>query len=296
MHTDDLKELVRNSDYRLLARTLTKVENDLTGADEILKALKPASIPVIGITGPPGAGKSTLVNAILNKLAGNGEKVAVLAVDPTSPFNFGSLLGDRIRMSEQFNKPNIYIRSIATRGSLGGLSVKSIEMVDVLRSAGFDYVIVETVGVGQSEVEIAGLADMTIVVLVPEAGDEIQQIKSGLMEIADVFVVNKADRGGADRFASNLAKLVRAHDIPVIKTVAEKNEGIDSLLSIITHEKSVRNPRAQSLLKEKAWKLLQERLMSKVDRRSFEQKVMEASELENFNLYDFIEKEACRSR
>src|SRR5690606_12306870 len=147
----------------------------------------------IGITGPPGAGKSTLVNAITGHLVNEGKKIAILAVDPTSPFNFGSLLGDRIRMAQQFNNPNVYIRSLATRGALGGISAKTIEIVDLMKSADFDLILVETVGVGQSEVEIAGLADKTVVVLVPESGDEIQHIKSGLMEVAQGFVVNKAD-------------------------------------------------------------------------------------------------------
>jgi LAO/AO transport system kinase len=199
---------------------LTWVENDLPGSNNMLKELIPHNTPVIGITGPPGAGKSTLVNQLINKLSIDGKRIAILAIDPSSPFNMGSLLGDRIRMAEQFNKPNVYIRSLATRGSLGGLSAKTIEMTDVLKSGDFDYIIVETVGVGQSEVEIAGIADITIVVLVPEAGDEIQSIKSGLMEIADIFVVNKADREGADAFTNTIQKLVHQKSVrvPIIKT------------------------------------------------------------------------------
>ncbi|HEY0899128.1 MAG TPA: methylmalonyl Co-A mutase-associated GTPase MeaB [Sphingobacteriaceae bacterium] len=290
MH-NDLNHPARPTDYRLLARTLTKVENELPGSDEILKSLKRSEVPVIGITGPPGAGKSTLVNALINELSGDGKRIAVLAVDPTSPFNFGSLLGDRIRMSEQFNKENVFIRSIATRGSLGGLSAKSIEMVDVLKSAGFDYILVETVGVGQSEVEIAGLADVTLVVLVPESGDEIQQIKSGLMEIADIFVVNKADREGADRFANNLQKLVKDHHIPVVKTVADKKEGIDKLVSMISHHHKNENKRSELLLADKAWKLLQDGIMKRVDRTAFQNKIAFESQKSGFNLYRFIEAE-----
>jgi LAO/AO transport system kinase len=205
---DQQQELITGittGNFRILARALTLVENDIEPAAELLKSLKiRQNMPVIGITGPPGAGKSTLVNAIANQLVLNGKKIAILAVDPTSPFNFGSLLGDRIRMAQQFNNPNVYIRSIATRGALGGVSVKTLEMLDVLRASVFDLIIIETVGVGQSELEIAGLADLTAVVLVPESGDEIQNIKSGLMEIAQAFIVNKADRDGASTFANNL--------------------------------------------------------------------------------------------
>src|SRR5690606_15706119 len=183
----------------------------------------------------PGAGKSTLVNAITEFLVSQGNKIAILAVDPTSPFNFGSLLGDRIRMSAQFNNPKVYIRSLATRGALGGISAKTIEITDLLRSAGFNMILIETVGVGQSEIDIAGLADKTVVVLVPESGDEIQNIKSGLMEIADAFVVNKSDREGADTFANNLKSLIhhKSEKIPVVNTIASRSEGVEDLVKAI---------------------------------------------------------------
>src|SRR6195952_4620826 len=240
-----------NINFRSLARALTIAENGLKGAEQLLKGLRfHKNTPVIGITGPPGAGKSTLVNSIINSLVSKGNKIAILAIDPTSPFNFGSLLGDRIRMATHFNHPDVFIRSLATRGSLGGLSAKTIEMTDVLRAAGFDYVLIETVGVGQSEIEIAGLADVTMVVLVPESGDEIQNIKSGLMEIADAFIVNKADREGADLFANNLKKLskLKHEETPVFKTTASQASGIEEIVEFIASAQNIKNSRREYLL------------------------------------------------
>ncbi len=284
---------LKSTNFKIVARALTIVENDLAGANELLKGLTfPKKAPIIGITGPPGAGKSTLVNALISNLTTDGSKVAVLAIDPTSPFNFGSLLGDRIRMSGHFNHPGVFIRSLATRGSLGGLSAKTIEMSDVLRAAGFDYIVIETVGVGQSEVEIAGLADITLVVLVPESGDEIQNIKSGLMEIADAFIINKADRDGADTFANNLKKISqqKSDDIKVFKTIASQATGIDEIAAFIKSAQSIKNTRTEFLLADKAYKLIQQKRMGDVDKIELRKKI--AGEMANpsFNLYAFIEK------
>jgi LAO/AO transport system kinase len=282
------------ADFRSVARALTVVENDLPGAADLLKSLTfTKAAPIIGITGPPGAGKSTLVNSLVEQLVSKGNKIAVLAIDPTSPFNFGSLLGDRIRMSGHFNSPDVFIRSLATRGSLGGLSAKTIEMADVLRAAGFDYVLIETVGVGQSEIEIAGLADITFVVLVPESGDEIQNIKSGLMEIADAFIINKADRADADLFANTLKKIVHQKEgteTPVFKTVATTGAGINEVADFILTAKDIKNIRKEFLLTEKAYKLIQQKRMAGIDKRKLQQDIAAALKYEHFNLYSFVEK------
>lgn len=279
------------NDFRSVARALTMVENGLPGADDLLQLLKlDNKAPVIGITGPPGAGKSTLVNALLSELCTDGKKAAVLAIDPTSPFNYGSLLGDRIRMSDHFNRPDVFIRSLATRGSLGGLSAKTIEMTDVLRAAGFDYILVETVGVGQSEMEIAGLADMTLLVLVPEGGDEIQSIKSGIMEIADVFIVNKADREGADTYYNVLQKLVhqKKNIIPIYKAVASQNMGIAEIAAHIKQVPANINYKREFLLAEKAYKLIQQKRMADVDKALLRTQIAGAMKQPGFNLYRFL--------
>jgi LAO/AO transport system kinase len=282
------------NDFKTVARALTIVENELPGCDDLLKSLRfTKPTPIIGITGPPGAGKSTLVNSLIERLVNQGNKVAVLAIDPTSPFNYGSLLGDRIRMTSHFNSPDVFIRSIATRGSLGGLSAKTIEMADVLRAAGFDYVLIETVGVGQSEIEIAGLADLTFVVLVPESGDEIQNIKSGLMEIADAFIINKADRDDADLFANNLKKIIHQKETtetPVFKTVATTGAGINEVADFIITSKNIKNTRKEFLLTEKAYQLIRQKRMAGIDKKKLQQDINTSVNDLGFNLYSFVEK------
>lgn len=295
--TTDLIQELQQGNKKSLARCITIVENELDGYEEILTSLRfNASIPVVGITGPPGAGKSTLINAVIKKLTDQEKTVGVVAIDPTSPFNYGSLLGDRVRMAEHFTNEKVFIRSLATRGSLGGLSAKTIEITDVMRAFPFDYIFVETVGVGQSEVEIVGLADTTVLVLVPQAGDDVQAIKSGIMEIADVFVINKADGDGVNTFMKNIVQLVHSKplndwEIPVIKVVATKGEGVDELIAAIDkHHAMAVNTRRSFLLAEKAYRIIQSKKMQSVSKKALKERLEVALKKEGFNLYVFLKE------
>lgn len=292
-----LLQKMQSGDKKSLARCITIVENELEGYQDLLTALTfNKNIPIIGFTGPPGAGKSTLINSVIKTLSNDGKQIGIIAVDPTSPFNFGSLLGDRLRMAEHFSNELIFIRSLATRGSLGGLSAKIIEIVDVMRAFNFDYILIETVGVGQSEIEIAGLADTTILVLVPESGDEVQTIKSGIMEIADIFVVNKSDRDGADIFVKNLQELVHSKALnswqpPIIKTVGIKDQGVVEIIDAIKkHSSSINAERKTYLYTEKIYRLIQSNRMKNISKQLIQEKIQPLVQKKDFNIYTFVKE------
>lgn len=290
---------IKKGDIKSLARAISFIDNEQQGHEDLLRSLQDDRSPkIIGITGPPGAGKSTLVDALIDELIREEKKVAVLCIDPSSPFNFGALLGDRIRMSKWYTHPNVFIRSLATRGSMGGLSPKIIEITDVIKSAGFDHILVETVGVGQSEIEIAGLADVTVVVLVPESGDEVQTMKAGLMEIADIFVINKSDRPDSALFERNLKLMLapsftkNAREVPIIKTTATEKKGISELYEAIKNNLPQNEDKRLSLLTEKAWQLLTQKKMKGVDKMKLRQSIEAGINGDHFNLYSFVENYA----
>lgn len=246
----ELVAKVRSGDRRALARALTLLESDEAAADALVEAVSagppptPAPTPALrlGFTGPPGAGKSTLIEKVALRYRARGHRVGILAVDPTSPFTGGALLGDRIRMGALGGDPEVFLRSMATRGHRGGLAGVAIEALDLLQAAGFDRLLVETVGVGQTELEVAAAVHVVVVVLVPEAGDAVQSLKAGLTEIGDVMVVNKADRPGADGLAAEVREALvlrrapgagKIEEVPVLLTDARAGQGVDELVAAI---------------------------------------------------------------
>ena len=228
---------IKANDHRILSRVITRIENDDYVQDQRFIELYDQAQEAIrlGITGPPGAGKSTITNELIKRFLKKNQTIGVIAIDPSSPFSGGALLGDRVRMNHYNNDKSVFIRSMGTHGILGGLARKTQEAGDILAASGKDVIIFETVGVGQGEYDIAKAADLTILVLVPESGDEIQLMKAGLIEIADIFVINKSDREGADRLANTLSSMINAigndskPDAPVFTTVASDGRGMDKL-------------------------------------------------------------------
>ena len=276
MTVQKLTDGVLNGETRSIGRAITLVENGGSDAGELMKKVFPQTgkASVIGITGSPGAGKSSLVDKLALYYKNDGQRIGIVCVDPSSPFSGGAILGDRIRMATLGLDKNVFIRSMATRGNLGGLARATVDAVAILDAAGFDKVIVETVGVGQDEVEIVKTADVSVVVLVPGMGDDIQAIKAGIMEIGDVFVINKADREGVLRTQKELEALLSlAHrpdlwDSPIVKTIATESRGIEDLVTAIASylefqsSGSSTNERRHAIARWRLTELLRERLLS----------------------------------
>ncbi len=280
---------LRAGDTRALARAISLVENDAPEAPALLSACFPhtGSALRIGVTGAPGAGKSTLVDRLARAFRDAGKTVGVIAVDPTSPFTGGAILGDRIRFQDRHSDPGFYARSMATRGSLGGLALATADVALVLEASGKDILLIETVGVGQDEIEIARLADITLVVLVPGMGDDVQSLKAGVMEIADIFVINKSDREGADRVEQEirgLQSLVTNHPErtpPVVRTVATTGDGLPLLSSAIAKlEEWLRAENRFAARRTQHWQrrldaMLRTELMRRARQNGFDAKVLQ---------------------
>jgi LAO/AO transport system kinase len=255
---------IRRGNARAIAKAISLAENDPVAAQKLMRQVfaRRKDAVILGVTGAPGTGKSTLVDQLIGRLRSSGRKIGIVAVDPSSPFSGGAILGDRIRMMRHSTDANVFIRSMATRGHLGGLAKATGEAIAIFEAAGKDFVLVETVGVGQDEVEVIKLADLVLVVLTPDAGDEIQAFKAGIMEIADIFVINKADHPGSEKMERQLRAmldlgLADKDKPPVVKTVATKGKGIDEVISEVDRLMGKRDRRAQEVRRKRllAWML-----------------------------------------
>lgn len=255
---------IRRGNARAIAKAISLAENDPVAAQKLMRQVfaRRKDAVILGVTGAPGTGKSTLVDQLIGRLRSSGRKIGIVAVDPSSPFSGGAILGDRIRMMRHSADANVFIRSMATRGHLGGLAKATGEAIAIFEAAGKDFVLVETVGVGQDEVEVIKLADLVLVVLTPDAGDEIQAFKAGIMEIADIFVINKADHPGSEKMERQLRAmldlgLADKDKPPVVKTVATKGKGIDEVISEVDRLMGKRDRRAQEVRRKRllAWML-----------------------------------------
>jgi len=276
MSSEELIDRVIAGDPKAVARVISKIEDGTPDSPSLMKEIFPRTgrALIVGVTGAPGAGKSSLVDKLAAFYRGRGERVGIIAVDPSSPFSGGAILGDRIRMQKLSLDSGVFIRSMATRGNLGGLARTTVEVVAILDAAGYDKIIVETVGVGQDEIEIAKTADVCVVVLVPGMGDDVQTMKAGIMEIGDVLVINKADREGVLRAEKELAALLslaRRDDdweAPVVKTVAIENKGVEELAAAIERfaefqrQAPAANKRRQAIARWRILELLRERLIA----------------------------------
>ncbi|MDX1983931.1 MAG: methylmalonyl Co-A mutase-associated GTPase MeaB [Bryobacteraceae bacterium] len=268
----DWTDRILRRDIRAIARAATAIENHSAQSTELLKELFPhtGKAMILGVTGAPGAGKSTLVDQLTTALRGEGLRVGIIAVDPSSPFSGGAILGDRIRMQQHHADPEVFIRSMATRGHLGGLARGTLELSLLLDAAGYDAVLIETVGVGQDEVEIARLADVCAVVLVPGMGDDVQALKAGIMEIADVFVINKCDLPGVEKLEQELRAMMAlaphgAPQIPIVKTSSAERRGIDDLAAALRGVKEKKSRDGARLWSTRLREMLRDRLMAMIE-------------------------------
>ena len=283
-------------DFQTIARAISLVENSDPGVEELLKSIENKPLHIIGLTGPPGSGKSTLVDALIKHFIQDNKKVAILCVDPSSSFHSGALLGDRIRMNRWYDNASVFIRSLSSRGSVGGLNPRIFPITDLLAHAGFDYILIETVGVGQTEVDIKRLAEMVVLVLVPESGDDIQTMKSGIMEIGDIFVVNKSDRPGAELFMTSLKSSIhyqtsrQMEELCFVQTTATTGKGVDELYKAIQESINGLSPdRSMELLIQKAWHLISTYRMRDINQEDLASSLEKARQESNFNIYQFAE-------